>query len=628
MYEKLIQKMTNHFSEIGSIINCETCDYFGIHPISNDDVLMYYNLLNSEDITLPENISRRNHISCCLFYLSKENNEYKTRFISLFLRNFDFNQLKIIEEDLILIFNIIEFDKIYLNSEKNHLKFLYTLLKTFSNFSTNFGNYIIYKYLRGILKFATEEYNEANKEYYEIISEASEQQNLSNVIKFIRLRCQLLKLKLYLVSKKINQSDFREYWQFLKGLYDDVKKENKILALKLGFNLFSAYLEGKNYDNCISLLREMKSILTKELLKGTAIKDGIDYTLAIVSRLGFIGILIDDKKAINSAIKKIKKTLDIIKNDRNTKITQLIKTFKFILAILEISINKTSDFNMNDLASDFRKEFLPDLENRSPISYFVNDKNKNDIVINFQIINNMNEEIVRHGRIILDKCVKDIREQNYSSNNFLTFISAVHDKVNFYSNAYISDQNTEKKKYYRSKIIDYNNVALNIIYKLLEEEPLIKTKFVKSLIIEIHSSYAHIFIYEKELHQLKTIINVIDDLKKKLSIEDNLPAYALFHKIKGDFWFFFKDYNAAITYYERALKLFEKNNIKIAPVLFNLGCIHFFKGNTNEAKDYLNKSIREYSNLSLQKNIFRYNPNIEDIHLKIEKIKELLSYLS
>ena len=101
--------MTNHFSELGSLIYSKACDYSGLYPITKDDILMYYNILNSNEISLPEKVSRNNHISCCLFYLTKDNNIYKDKFLEKFLRTISINNLAINDENLIQVFNIIEF---------------------------------------------------------------------------------------------------------------------------------------------------------------------------------------------------------------------------------------------------------------------------------------------------------------------------------------------------------------------------------------------------------------------------------------------------------------------------------------------------------------------------------------
>ena len=176
--------------------------------------------------------------------------------------------------------------------------------------------------------------------------------------------------------------------------------------------------------------------------------------------------------------------------------------------------------------------------------------------------------------------------------------------------------------------MDYYDKVINFVYKLLEYEPLLYTKYIKTLIIDIFSSYTHIFIYEKNLNQIRKAITTFDDLKKKLSIEDYIPSYALVDKVKGDYWFYCKDYNTAISYYEHALELFEKNEPKIAPVLFNTGCAYFFMGNKPKAKKYLNRCINEYNNVIMQKNIYGFTPNVFSINNKIYNVKKLLKQLS
>ena len=621
--------MTNHFSELGSIIHSKACDSSGLYEINKDDVKMYYEILNSADISLPPKVSKNNHIACCLYYMTKDNEDYKEQFLNKFLRPISPDVFPINDENLILIFNIIEFDKTYLNSPRDHILFLYQLLKGFSNFPTNFDNFITYKYYRGILKFRVGEYKNANKEYFEIVSETFEIKNPNYFLRYLKLRNNLLKVKLYHISPKNNRAEYHEYWQFLKDLFDEVKLVNKTLALKLGFDLFSAYFDGKNYDKCIPVLVEMKKILKKELLKGADMKGGIDYYLAIASRLGYMGILLDDSKAINSAIKKIKKSLDIIKYDKdNGKLKDLVKAYTFVLAILEIGLTKRTNFNLLSLSSDFQKSFLPDINNKSNLNYLINDENREDSIIDFKIINNMNAEIANSAKSILNKCVSEIQNKNNSKSIFLTFIVAIHDKINRYSESYISDKNEKMRNFYKTKIIDYHDGAINLIYKMYENEPLLNTKYVKSIIIDSFSSYAHIFIYEKNLNQLRRTINSFDDLRNKINIEDNIPAYALIDKIKGDYWFYNKDYKAAISFYEHALNLFVKNDPKIAPVLFNNGCAYFFLGNKPRAREYLNRCINQYNSVIMEKNIFGFNPNFDSINEKINNAKQLLEQLS
>jgi hypothetical protein len=342
-----------------------------------------------------------------------------------------------------------------------------------------------------------------------------------------------------------------------------------------------------------------------------------------------MGILLENKKAINSAIKKIKKSLEIIKNDKNSeKLKQMFLTYSFVLAMLEVGLNKKTNFDLKTLAFDFQKSFIPDLGSKSPLSYIINDENRNSIILDFKIINSMNSEIANYAKSILNKCVSELQNKNYQKSTFLNFILAVHDKVYCNAESYISDSNEKMRNYYKSKIIDYAKGAYNFIYKLLDEEPLLYTEFVKTLIIDIFSANSHIYIYEKNYEELRILINTMDDLKKKLKIEENTAAFALVNKVKGDFWFHKLDYKASILYYEKCLYLFEKTNIKIPPILFNIGCSYFFLGDKNKAKQYLNRCISEYNNIFMEKKDFGFTFHKETINKKIEQTKRLLDQLS
>lgn len=629
MYSRLIDKMTRFFSELGSIMYSKACKYSGLYPITKDDILMYYNVLNTENITFPPKLSVNNHISCCLFYLAKDNKDYREKFIEKYLKTINGN-IKVNEENLVLMFNIIEFDKSYLKSKPENIAFLYQILKNFSNYPTNFEHYMLYKYFRGYTKFRIGDIQNANREHLEIVAELPEKWKSNFFLKYIKLRNDLLKISLVNTSKLKDKSEFTEYVQILKDLYEEVKLTNKSLALKFGFDLFSSYLEAKNYNNCIPLLLEMKNILKKDLLKGTTMKNGIDYYLAISSRLGYIGVIVDNKKIVNSAIKKIKKTLEIIKKDTNNeKLVNITKTYSFILAILEISLTKQTKFDLKSLASEFRQSFLPGLEKSNSSEYYINEQNEDNIIIDFQIIsNNMNKEISDKAKTILKNCQNEINKGNNSNNIFLTFISAMHNKINNYSLSYISDKNETKRKDYKKKIVDCFELFIIVIYKLYENELLLNTKYVKTMILEMFSAHAHVYLYEKDFSQLRRIINSVDDITSKLQIEKDLPAYGLICKIKGDYWFYNKDYKASITYYENALELFEKNEPKIAPVLFNIGCIYFFQGNKPKAITYLNRCINEYNNVLMQKNIFGFTPDVERINKNIDYAKMLLNQLT
>ena len=184
MYDSLISKMVEHFSEEGSILYGKACDFSKINPISLDDIEKYYDLLCSGEI-LPENLIKKNHKLCCLFYLGRENKNYVDIFIEHYLKKIEIKILGKNEANLIMVFNIIEFEKAYLNSNQKGVGYILFMLKIFSNLEINLNTYVAYKYYRGYLDFRLGKINESNRAYLEIYSEIKDKEDF--LMKYIKL---------------------------------------------------------------------------------------------------------------------------------------------------------------------------------------------------------------------------------------------------------------------------------------------------------------------------------------------------------------------------------------------------------------------------------------------------------
>ena len=108
MYDNLIAKMTNHFSSIGSILYSKACDYEGLYPITENDINIYYELLNSTtQVTFPQGLSIKNHILCSLYYLTKQDKKFKEIVLVKFIKPLE-NNIEKNEENLVFMFNIFE----------------------------------------------------------------------------------------------------------------------------------------------------------------------------------------------------------------------------------------------------------------------------------------------------------------------------------------------------------------------------------------------------------------------------------------------------------------------------------------------------------------------------------------
>ena len=514
MYDDIISKMTTHFSEIGSILYSKAYDFFKKDPISTEEIETYYDLLCSDEI-ISQNINRRNHQMCCLFYLSKDDNNYIDIFVEKYIGSIELNSLEINSENLIMVFNIIEFDKIYLKSNYSSFEFLYTMQKKFANFETDYQNYIIYKYYRGYLKFKLGDKTQANKEYLELLSEVQESDNI--MMKYIKILNSLLKVQMNSVNLDRTRAEIYENIQFLEDLFTNMSSLNKVISLKLGFELFSAYIEYKEYNKCIKHLLMMKKILKKDILRGSSLKNGIDYYLAIASRIGYIGVLLNDKVLIEKAIKKIKKALELIgKNTDDKKINDLFQAYKFVISILEICLNQKTENNILLLSKEFKRILLPDLKSNAYHNDIVNKDNKESIIINFKIIDNKyQDDIYNCSKSILEKSYKELKERkNVDTTNFIIFLSAFHDKIYRYSERYIApkkengNKNTNANNDYAAKIKKSFLIVEDIIEKYIDD-PFLQTEYAKILIIEIYSAYANILFEEKDDNNLQKIIKNI-----------------------------------------------------------------------------------------------------------------------
>ena len=638
MYDDIISKMTTHFSEIGSILYSKAYDFFKKDPISTEEIETYYDLLCSDEI-ISQNINRRNHQMCCLFYLSKDDNNYIDIFVEKYIGSIELNSLEINSENLIMVFNIIEFDKIYLKSNYSSFEFLYTMQKKFANFETDYQNYIIYKYYRGYLKFKLGDKTQANKEYLELLSEVQESDNI--MMKYIKILNSLLKVQMNSVNLDRTRAEIYENIQFLEDLFTNMSSLNKVISLKLGFELFSAYIEYKEYNKCIKHLLMMKTILKKDILRGSSLKNGIDYYLAIASRIGYIGVLLNDKVLIEKAIKKIKKALELIgKNTDDKKINDLFQAYKFVISILEICLNQKTENNILLLSKEFKRILLPDLKSNAYHNDIVNKDNKESIIINFKIIDNKyQDDIYNCSKSIREKSYKELKERkNVDTTNFIIFLSAYHDKIYRYSERYIAskkeneNKNTNANNDYAAKIKKKFLIVEDIIEKYIDD-PFLQTEYAKILIIEIYSAYANILFEEKDDNNLQKIIkNIMDDqksnLRRKLKIDKNISAYGLWLKIKGDYYLRKKHYDAACASYKEALETLEKNHPKIPLILFNYGCAFYFMKNTKKAIEYLQKSINSFLSQNRGANYFGHYPDKDTIETKIKTAQNLVNALT
>ena len=634
MYNKLISKLKSHFGDESLIMYSKSCDYFQINPIKKEDIQMYYEYLMSDQINNKQ--KSINDIACCLYYLSKNNKDYQDKFTTQIIERLDINEDLINDDTLVLIYNIIEFDEQYLKSERIKLEYLLNYLERFSTLAKSRTNYLLYKYYRGCLALNLGNYSVANTEYLEIVmaynDEIIEENKETKYTLFIKLKNDLLNVR---ITKIVEGDDIRQTRIFLKELYDRTKNENQFLAIKIGFELYDIYLKENKYQDCIDILYNMRTILKKRLLSGVKIANAIDFYLAIVSRLGYIGILINDKSSIDNSIKKMKKSLDMFNKyaETNKDKGNIFKyAFSFLLTILKIN-NKEKVERQKEIAADFKTFFLPDLKSIKSKNFnnkfIINESNFFNCVVNLDIINNMeyDTETFWKKEIYLPLLTTITQNNPLQHNLVMTFILSVHNQINHFTESYCTDCNKDK---YKTKIIDLAEKTFSYVRNYYSDEAIFRTQFIKSALINIISAYAHVFLYNKEYNRLKNVVIFIDDLNKNLKFNENTPSYELICKIKGDYWLFssMRDINASLSFYDKAVKILPNYHPKKPIILFNMGYCHFLNDDKKKAIDCLSRCINEFNNIEQNRSPFDFyhRPNV--MNQKVKIAKKMINLLS
>ena len=640
MYNRLISKMKSHFGDESLIIYSKHCDYYQINPIKKDDIQIYYEYLTSDQV--PRHSKVFNDLACCLYYLAEFNEDYKEKFTSQIIEQLDYNNDQINDDMMILIYNIIEFDKRYLKSEKEKINYLLLYLERFSNLTKNRTNFLLFKYYRGILKFRLGDIKAANSEYLELVYLYSEEIISTNsenkYTLFIKLQNDLFNVK---ILKYTQGDDIRQTRIFLKELYDQTKKENQYLAIRIGFELYDIYLQENSYHDCIEILMNMRTILKKKLLTGDKMNNAIDFYLAIVCRLGYVGVLTNNKSSVDNSIKKLKKSIAMFDKytEQNKEKIQIFKNaYSFLLTIIQVnSKEKVDEDKQKKIAANFKSLFLPDIKQSKRKNFenkfIINNSNFQDYIVNLETINNIDYDVETYwNKEIYVPLMKIVISNNpLQQKDVMTFVLSVHYKVKNYCQSYCQLENDQERMKCKNKIVELAQSVLSYIKNYGIDEILFRTQFIKGAVVDIISAYAHVFIYNKEFNQLKGLVQLIDNLEKIYGINEYTPSYELICKVKGDFWLFsnYRDTKASIIQYEKGYKLLQSSHPKKPIILFNIAYCHFVNNDRKNALEYLNRCVHEFNKNISQTKVaadFYYRPKV--INKKVMLANKMIDILN
>lgn len=613
MENNFMNQITNCFSQEGLIFYCKSNEYYKANKLNIEETMRMKNALESNPQL--QNIENRIcYLSCCLYILTKNDEQFKVEFCKKILSNLSPKNNPINDTFLSLIYNCVDFDENFLHSDKKRLQFLFKYLERFSSFKKTKENYLLYKYYHEILNFRLGNIEEATNESLAIMSVIEDDKDkMTKFIEFIKLKNELFQIKL---NEAINEkAQLKENLSLLNDVYEKVKNQNPFLALKLSFSIYNNLYNQNLYDKCIPILQQMYQIIKNFERQGIHPKRILRFSLSIFCRSGQIGILLSNKQLVDFAIKEMTNGLILLKDDRNSKKSMSVfKAYNFALNLLKVNCNIYVE-KIEVISNIFNKEFILDKFNKEGKylgdSYCINNQNVNQCIINLNTLNNsmdssingMAKKIVEYYKSNLLTPGKNIVSQEA----IFTFVIGFHDKIRSLTENFLINKNENEQIKYKNEILNNTDFFWNFINSNIDCEPLLKTDFFKSIIIKIFSTCTHVYFLNKDYNKVSSIIGYFDNLSKKLNINENTPSYELVWKVKGDYYFKKNDYSSSISCYNNSVKKMNDRNIKKPSVYFNLGVLYYYNGDKNASIENLKKAAEYFKKSEEEKSTFEFH---------------------
>ena len=571
----------------GLIVSLKANNFYeGEESFSQEDFDQLFEVYRaSPKIDLPT--STKNNLFLCILYYEYNHSE-EARKILLQKLNDDSELLNdgTQEDQLHILFNIIEIEiKIRTKNEKD-LKLLYNKLCSFKG-EKKFEDYIIQKHYFAYLKFLLRAYNDSDKSTNDIISDIDEHKNLvvNNIIKYIRIRNVLLKVKmLELMDPVLNNKDILSH---LECLFTMTKNTKEDFAICVGIKMLS--LQSKeivSYEECIKLIKEMLNILKRETLFGKSHKNILEQYLYLNGLLGYYNSINDDFDGMIQVSKKIDKYLnnvqDLMKSNQNKnnhsqdnnneQYGNLYWQYNYYNAMLKSSVNfnntnnssalRESQQNMQKMSNKIRQSEM-DILNRCILE-------KDNLTMSTQF-KNMEE---------LFKKWTSGQKAELKGDKIILMYFSLYNQISSMTKNIVGELNSENRlKNIQSvrkfctdiiemtgkQVIDKNNEFLKKIFLL----PFFKNLFNRLYYVKLYSYFLE--------GRYQECLNDFTGYKlAKIQYELETPkSNEYMNKVEADCLFKLKKYKEAEDIYDKIISM----NSNDAFVHFNLGIAAYFTSN-------------------------------------------------
>ena len=310
--------INNALSKIGKdclIVNLKANNFFEGEGLRKEDFDQLFEVFKYEKNINLSTSKKNSLLLCVLYYEYDDNKEAQLQLKQLLSNPESLSQGGTVEDSLHLLFNEIEIEIKIRQKDDRELKLLFNRLTQFSEREKKFEDYLLLKHYFAYLKFLLKSYNETNNYTTDLIADIDEHKSLeiSNIIKYIRIRNVLLKVKtLEITNPEANNKDIISHLDCLFSLTKNTKED---FAICVGIKMLT--LQSKeivSYEDSIKLIEEMLNILKRETLFGKSHKNILDQYLYLSGLLGYYNAINDDFEGVLKISKKIDKYLKNVKD--------------------------------------------------------------------------------------------------------------------------------------------------------------------------------------------------------------------------------------------------------------------------------------------------------------------------
>ena len=612
-----INNAKKKIGEKGLIINLKANNFYQGQGLRPDDFHKLYEIFTQFDskITLPSSI-KHNFFLCVLYYESNYNQKAKK-----IMEQSD--QSTPTEDNLYILFNLIEIEIKLRKKTEYELKKLYNDLQRIKCDKNNFEIYLLQKHYLAFLNYLLGEYDLTDKYTDEIIYDMDEKSKKtskeSNLINYLRIRNEVLKVKM--LEKQDLDKNNKDIISHLDGLFNRVKNTKEDFAICIGIKILSLQSkEAFTIEESKNLIEEMLNILKRETLFGKSHKNILEQYLYLSGLLGYYNSINSDFDGVMKTSKKIDKYLsnvdDIIKEnenkEENLQYNNLFLQYSYFNTILKSSVNNNYDDSNIQESKIKIKNIKGKIENKNNIDFLnicILEKDDLSKSAQLQTIEETFNKLSGQNLELNDDKICLIYFYLYNKISGLT--KKIEEKIKIGINP--DSEKLEEIRDYITKIIEKTKKLIEI-YNIESLKKIFQLPFFKNLFNKFY--YIKIFTYYIEGKYNKCLDEYYDyDTKGKINFElETEKSNEYMKKIEADCHFKLGEYQKAEELYDKIVGTGSKDPL----IYFNLGLSAYFNKKRNRAINALKEAVKYYR----QKDNNDKNNNAKKVEELIKKLEE------